>query len=427
MIVSLGVLFEILSVILCLHYLYGEKIRIDKITVGFALAYFIWMVYINVGYLNQEWTLLGYLFMLIYCAMRFGLNIKKIVINIILSAIIMCTLQASIMLVLGIFLDVPELDTLSGVLVNIIIFLVMTFIVRFCNLKKLSQILQYNERIIAYSLTVVIASILIFLLGYKSGLSFNVAYYIVFIVSSLLIGLVALDIGKHKMKVRETEAELRLHKLYEQSYQSLVQDIRARQHEFKNHISAIHSQHFLYHTYNELIHAQEQYCDEVIKENYYNKLFSEGNPVILGFLYSKFKEAEKKGINISYQISIKELECNIPVYKMVELVGNLLNNAMDALCEDEELNSMSIVMTEQDDNIMIEIGNQCKNMDYSKLPELFKRGYSEKGENRGYGLYNVKKICEDYQVQMENYIEEREGIKWLFFRMTVNKLLKKNR
>ena len=427
MIVSLGVVFEGLSIVLCLHYLYGERVRWDMLTIGFVFLHFGVLMLANNRYIDSSWTLIIQPLIMLYCGKRFGWKPKTIIVNTILQIIILSLLQTSIMLILGVFFDIASLNIIVSTIINCLILIILIIVLRHCKLDRLSKILQSKERLIIYSLVVVVFGAIFSILKYKSTLSFDVSTYLVIAISIILIGLVALDIGKHKMKVRETEAELRLHKLYEQSYQSLVQDIRARQHEFKNHISAIHSQHFLYHTYNELIQAQKQYCDEVIKENYYNKLFSEGNPVILGFLYSKFKEAEKKGINISYRISIKELECNIPVYKMVELVGNLLNNAIDALCEDNELNSMSIVMTEQDDNIMIEIGNQCKNMDYSKLPELFKRGYSEKGEDRGYGLYNVKKICEDYQVQMENYIEEREGIKWLFFRMTVNKLLKKNR
>lgn len=421
MMVSLGILFEVLSILLCLHYLYGERVRLDKLTVAFVMIHYLWLLLANNEYINNVWTLMIYPIIMLYCGKRFCRKFKVVLINSILCAIIMSMLQVSIMLILGFFLDVARLNATLGALINVLIFIIVVAVLSHCNLGKLSEVLQHKERLITYSLMVVIASVLIFMLVYKSGVSFYVTYYVLFIVSVILIGFVAVDIGKHKMKAREAEAELRLHKLYEQSYENLIEDIRARQHEFDNHINTIHSQHFLYDTYEGLVEAQEKYCSEIVKENYYNKLLSKGNPVILSFLYSKFKEAEKRGVDVSYRIAIKDLECNVPVYKIVELLGNLLNNAMDALSAGDDRNKMSVVMTEYDDKIRIEIANECKGIDHNKLQEFFKKGYSEKGENRGYGLYNVKKICEDYHVELECSIKKIEDQDWVFFEMNIRK------
>ena len=429
MIVSLGVLFEVLSIIFCLHYLYGERVRFDKVTVLFAVVYSLWMMLANYHYISDSWTLMIYPIVLLYCGIRFGWKFKAIIINIILYSIIISALQTSIILILQFVIGIAHLNVLAGTIINIIIFVMVITILRQFNLKKLSEILQSKDWLIISALLIVLISILFSLLNYKNIAKFDLVSYLVIVASVILIGFVVIDIGKHKMKAMEAEAELRLHKLYEQSYQSLIEEIRARQHEFDNHINAIHSQHFLYQTYDELVKAQEKYCNQIVKENYYNKMLSEGNPVILSFLYSKFKEAEKREIAVSYRIAIKELDCNVPVHKIVELLGNLLNNAMDALSADEELSKMSVVMTEYDDRIRIEVANECKGIDYNKLDEFFKRGYSEKGKNRGYGLYNVKKICEDYRVDLECSIKKIEEQEWLFFEINMKKLkiLKENK
>lgn len=421
MIDSLCILFEGLSIIFCLHYLYGEKVRFDKMTVGIIAAHYLWMILVNYEYINDIWSLLIHPLMLLYCRMRFSRRPKIILINYILCGIIMSMLQTSIMLILRFFVKIPQLNVVVGTIINFIIFLIMIIIIRRCNLKRLSEILQSKDRLIIASLLIVLISIIIALLSYKNIARFDPAGYLVIVVSAVLISFVVIDMGKHKMKAMEAEAELRLHKLYEQSYQSLIEEIRARQHEFDNHINAIHGQHLLYHTYDELVEAQEKYCNEIMRENYYNKLLSKGNPVILSFLYSKFKEAEKREIDVSYRIAIKDLECNVPVHKIVELLGNLLNNAMDALSSDEKLNKMNVVMTEYDDRIRIEISNQCKGINHEKLEEFFKRGYSEKGNNRGYGLYNVKKICEDYHIELECSIKKMEEQQWLFFEINIGK------
>ena len=421
MITSLFVLFEVLSIIFCLHYLYGEKIRFDIVTMVFAVIYYLWMMLANYHYISASWTLMIYPIVLLYCGKRFGWKFKTIIINIILYLIILGILQASIMWIFRFVFRISQFNILAGTIINIIIFVMVITILRKFNLQKLSKILQSKDRLIIFSLLIVLISLLIFLLNYKNISRFDPTSYLVIVVSAVLISFVVIDIGKHKMEAREAEAELRLHKLYEQSYQSLIEDIRARQHEFDNHINAIHSQHLLYLTYDELVKAQEKYCNEIMRENYYNKLLSKGNPVILSFLYSKFKEAEKREIDVSYRIAIKDLDCNVPVHKIVELLGNLLNNAMDALSVDEELSKMSVVMTEYDDRIRIEVANECKGIDYKKLDEFFKRGYSEKGKNRGYGLYNVKKICEDYHVDLECSLKEIEEQEWLFFEINIGK------
>ena len=421
MMTSLCVLFEVLSVIFCLHYLYGEKVHLDKVAVKYAAAYYLWMMLVNYQYVNDALSLMLYPMTIMYCGKRFGWKFREILVNSILYSVIMCALQVSIMFILGIFLDVSQFSTALGVLMNVLVFLIVVIVLSRCNLKKLSEVLQSKEKLIIYSLLIVLIGIIVSLLIYKNRTQVDMALYLVIVASIILIIFVVIDIGKHKLKAKEAEAELRLHKLYEQSYQSLIEDIRARQHEFDNHINTIHSQHFLYDTYEGLVEAQEKYCSEIVKENYYNKLLSNGNPVILSFLYSKFKEAEKRGVIITYRIAIKDLECRVPVYKIVELLGNLLNNAMDALNAEEQLNRMSVIMTEYDDRIRIEIANQCKGIDYDKLHEFFKKGYSEKGENRGYGLYNVKKICEDYHVELECSIKEIEEKQWLLFEVSISK------
>ena len=73
-----------------------------------------------------------------------------------------------------------------------------------------------------------IITIFLFLANYKKNISFSGFYYIVLGVSIFLIVIVSIDIGKQKIKTREAEAELRLHKLYEASFQDLIDDICAK-------------------------------------------------------------------------------------------------------------------------------------------------------------------------------------------------------
>ena len=50
-------------------------------------------------------------------------------------------------------------------------------------------------------------------------------------------------------------------------------------------------------------------------------------------------------------------------------------------------------------------------------------GYSNKGKQRGYGLYNVRKICEEYDIILESAIKPEEGVDRLHFTIIINKPL----
>lgn len=420
MIVSLYLLFEVLAVVCCLHYLYGRKVQYNVITLAFVIMEMLWMLLIHSFGLNHSFTFVMYLGMLIYCGLNFGLSIKNILINNILCIIFVGTIQASFMLGLSMILGTSVIGQLESMIVNCFTFIFVTLILKRYKLVKVSKILQKKEILIIATLIISLISIIIFIRNYRYDNGLNIAYYILLLVGLGLIIVSVIDIGKHKIKTREIEAELRLHKLYEKSFQNLIDDICSRQHEFDNHINAVYSQHFLCSSYEELVNVQRKYCADVLSDNNYNKLLSKGNPTILGFLYGKFVEAEKKGIDISYNISIEELKSNVPIYKLVEILGNLLNNAIEEL-EKEGNNALYICMIEGTEKIDIKIGNKCNKIDYAEIEKLFTKGYSKKGLNRGIGLYNVKKICVEYNIDLKCFLEEADSGKWLYFELIINK------
>jgi len=423
MIVSFYLLFEVLTIVCCLHYLYGEKIRPDKYTILLLIVDVGFMHLIKILNWDAGISMLIYPIIAIYCAFKFGLNYKAIFINNILYLVIMSVLQFATMLILVAIFRMQNIYEKELLAINIIVFLIMVVVIRKCKLKKISEILQANDKIVIASSVVVIIGICSCLFTYKTDQGFNMSYYILLVVSVILICLTILDIGKHKVKVKEAEAELRLHKLYEESFKSLIDDISARQHEFDNHINAIYSQHMIYHTYEELTQGQKQYCDQLIQENSLNKLLSNGNSVVLGFLYGKFLNAEKSGIKLNYRVNIRNLESNVPTYKMVELLGNLINNAVEALSSEEKLSRMGVSLLEYDDSIEMEVRNECIGIDYSKIQDFFKKGYSEKEKNRGYGLYNVKQICESYNIRLQCSIEDAMDAEWFVVKLNIRKPL----
>lgn len=418
----LFIVAEALSVVCCLCSLYGEKFRIDKYAIFFLISDILCMEFVHFWSLNQMWSLMIYPIIALYCCLKFGLNFRAVFVNNILCVAIIGIIQASLIVFFSMVLNIKRPGEIENLFINVLVFIFVCFVIPKCNLKKMSHLLQSNEKLIMVSSVVVVVSTILFLLRYKQDEGFNILYYIVLSVSILLIIIAVIDIGKHKIKTKEAEAELNLYKLYETSFRELIDEICARQHEFDNHINAIYSQHCLYKTYEELVAAQREYCGAVIDENHFNKILSNGNPVILSFFYSKFSEMKRKGILVTYLINIGDLKCKVPVYKMVELLGNLLKNAIEAIMNSVE-QKIHVMMLEDDDKIQIEVANESEKMEEKRIKDFFKKKYSEKGDKRGYGLYNVKKICEEYDAAIMCKNDERNGENWIVFSVVINKPL----
>ena len=423
MVVSLCYLLEILAVIYSLHYLYNEEIRFDIATIALILVELFGMNILYWFECRQELSLLIYPIIMAYCGVKFGIDIKKIIINNVLNILILSTLQAIIGMLFHFLFSIKTMKENELLIINTVLFIIVFLFLKHIKLFKLARIIQSNELLIITSLIVIAVSVCSLIITCKKNREFELWYYSILIVSIMLILVTMIDIGKHKMRAKEFQAELRLHKLYEKSFQSLIEDICARQHEFDNHINTIYSQHFLHKTYEELVSVQRSYCENIVEANHFNKLLSKGNPIILGFLYGKLSEAEKKGIDVTYKVNIGDLESRVPVHKIVELLGNLLDNAIEVLAREEELNKMKLMMIENQYEIMIDVSNECNHLGYDDVQKFFKKGYSKKGYNRGYGLYNVKKICEEYSIVMETIIDEEFKKQQIRFVLTINKSL----
>lgn len=128
-----------------------------------------------------------------------------------------------------------------------------------------------------------------------------------------------------------------------------------------------------------------------------------------GFLYYKLSECKKKGIqlvlNISSDINSKRIELmNTDDLKdLVKILGILLDNAKES-CLETESKSISIYIYEEKDSLIFQISNTFKGTINTNF--IYRKGYSTKGKNRGYGLYIVDKtIKENNQLSLKNEID----------------------
>ena len=418
------VVLEGLSIAVCLHRLYGKKFRFDIATVSLMTIEMIMMQAIDYFGWPKELSMLFYPIIAVYCVIEFGFDVKKLIVNNILNAVIICVLQIFVMMTLHMFEKQQMILGLKSLISNCIILMAIIFLFPQLRVQKLAYLLKNNEKnlIIGFGICVIVVFSFMFNFKRINILFFSdMLQYILLFICIAFIGYLAIQALQYKVKSKEIETELKMHELYADSFDNLIDNIRAKQHEFDNHINTIYSQHYIYNTYEELVEVQKDYCQMVILENKFNKLLTSGNRVIIGFLYGKFFEIDKMGIDVSYHIKINELSEKIPIYKLVEILGNLLGNAVEALKVTKKYNKVFIFMEEDNENLTIEIRNESDYISYAEIGLFFTKGYSKKGANRGLGLYHVKAICDEYGLYITCRNKEIEENNWISFTISTKK------
>lgn len=424
MITNICLLLEALSIVLCLHDLYGKKFKLDIETTSYLAINMISMTAMNYFELPKTYSVVIYPIIAIYCGVKFGFKLREIIINTILCIIIVGVIQMIVTLPFYYLLNVHRFTNYRLLFINCIAFLIMLFVIPRLKINRVVILLKNKEKILIASIIICLGITFFCLFTYKQFIQVELNQTILLFACVVFIFALTGQLNQYKIKSKEIETELRMYKLYSESFQSLIDSIRFKQHEFENHITTIDNLHYMFDTYEELVHEQEKYCQQIINENRFNKLLLKGNPVIISFLYGKLIEIDKKGIDVTYEISIDDLDIGIPIHRIVELLGNLLKNAVEAIEKTPDLNKIHIHMIEIDDLFEMEIRNESYYIQPNDISCFFTKGYSEKGANRGLGLYNVNNICQEYGLQIYFENKEIDGKNWLSFKIS-NKQPKK--
>lgn len=290
-------------------------------------------------------------------------------------------------------------DNLSYTIVkNLSVLFFMTVVITAANLiKKIHLTKKITKNIIYYLLFFTLMNIIfnIFLLSsdtaadriYLSNFSYKICVLI------LLIYILSL-ISKVRFKYR-SKKYIQLNK-YIRIIEEMYEDLASQKHNFSNILFSING----YIDDNRISELREYLDNYVLKDycvsvnnNFMASLKYVQNPALKGIIFSKLNQAAMKNIKLFINIFTEIEVYNIEPTDLVRIIGILLDNAIEA-CEKSPQNELHLGMDSDNTHTSILIGNT-----YYQLPDLkqiTKRGYSTKGENRGFGLYNLKKILSLY-------------------------------
>ena len=132
---------------------------------------------------------------------------------------------------------------------------------------------------------------------------------------------------------------------------------------------------------------------------------------LAGFILGKISRSRELDIDFSLSDE-SELrnELEVPsVHDLVLIVGNIVENAFDALANFDGERIVSLSILDFDKEIVITVEDSGPGMDEEVLKNIFTRGYSSKGKGHGYGLYLVKQSIDNLEGSIDVESVEGEG------------------
>ena len=119
----------------------------------------------------------------------------------------------------------------------------------------------------------------------------------------------------------------------------------------------------------------------------------------------KIAEAKKQGIPARYNCVMPRNSGGSCEYKLVEMMGILLDNAMEELAKETMVHKLlKLELSVENDCICFAVTNSCGSGSCLNISQCFKAGYSSKGRGRGLGLPKLK--CLVKEANGEIYIME---------------------
>lgn len=167
------------------------------------------------------------------------------------------------------------------------------------------------------------------------------------------------------------------------------EDLRAQAHEFTNKLYVLLGLIQLGKVDEAIALIQEETkTQEMNTDIIFNHLQDEKIQAILLGKLAKASET-KIEFTISPDTSVSQLPDHFELIPLLIIISNLIDNAFEAASKVKD-GQVSFFATDIGNDIIFEVADNGNGIEEAGIPSLFKKGFSGKGENRGYGLFNVK-------------------------------------
>lgn len=294
-------------------------------------------------------------------------------------------LQVAVIAIFSIFPVDYSADSPSSpvFLATIIATLVATILLcKFSPIHKLAKKIQASSFAISIVWLTLLSTFFIgFLLfeHYKSGLILpTAATLIIFIITGFIFVLEAMDANKRKKALRRYDT-------YMPIVDEMIHNIQSRQHLYNNQIQSLVylSEKKDLTALQAAIHNFSNMSDT--EEHAYNFLHLD-NSLLAGLLHCKYQEAQKQMQKMVIQIHSYHFESSCNEFELVDLVGILLDNALENSKENETIYVEIGKPGNTNTSFAIKVENPGPIITDELKKSIFSKHYTTKQEKDGHGI-----------------------------------------
>ncbi len=357
-------------------------------------------------FVPEQWINGCYLLTFLYIKFGYRLSWKESLVTVILSLLLVAIIELVSYFPFA-FLFFERLpDSVTNFSAALICFGICLILAKRVPIRLL---LKFCKRTEVWYIVVILVSgfaIVSAIFRYHMTLALELGDYLYISAGVLLMWLLCFRLMKYRY-------EEKIRKKYFDAFCSVIDQIKRRQHKFQNQLDAIYSLHNLYDEYDTLVEKQRQYLDKLTDYEMPSDLLMIENPILIAHIFDKMSEAQEMGIRVQMKLLCSLGKIGIEDIHMVEILGTLFDNAIQDMKENQKREFLLFEIKEEE-KIVIRVANPHVYMKNDEIQRMFEKGYSTKeGENRGIGLYNVKKLIQKYKMDLlvenspiyeENYI-----------------------
>ncbi|MFP7298787.1 DcuS/MalK family sensor histidine kinase [Neobacillus niacini] len=205
------------------------------------------------------------------------------------------------------------------------------------------------------------------------------------VVNNEIVG--AISTFRDKSEVKQLAEQLTGVKTYAEA-------LRAQSHEFMNRLHVI------------LGMVQMRYYDEL--SEFITTLVGHQNqelgsiaqnikdPALAGFLMGKLSYAREENVDFMIEVNsvIPEPADSKITHELITILGNLIDNAIEAMADSSD-KTLEVTLHFSNKFLTMEVLDSGPGIPDEIQKNVLKKGYSTKGENRGYGLYLAAKSIDN--------------------------------
>jgi anti-sigma regulatory factor (Ser/Thr protein kinase) len=222
------------------------------------------------------------------------------------------------------------------------------------------------------------------------------------------------------LKASRTETIISTQNAIAENIQEMITLLRGQQHDFLNQLQIVSAL-----SQTGKLTALQDYVNKLLKDVLsYNEILKLANPALSALINVKITQANTRGIKVIANINSSFWGSEQHTIEIARILGNLLDNALDAVEKNEVEKTITLDIYEKGPVIIMEVKNPL-GKEIIDLEKIYQPGFSTKGGSHcGMGLYNcrliARKICAELICSLEPQTE-------ISFSLILPKMAEKNK